>query len=90
MANVETVQTSNATVGTVMTSGTVTDLPLTTRNYTNLLGLSAGANVAVYNAAGLGKGTQDISVNGGADYSRTTSKWTASPSIFPSGSGSAV
>ncbi len=43
---VETVQTSNATVGTVMTSQTVTSLPLTTRNYTNLLGLSAGAKWA--------------------------------------------
>ena len=40
---VETVRTSNATVGAVMTSQTVTSLPLTTRNYTNLLGLSAGA-----------------------------------------------
>ncbi len=62
--NVETVQTSNATVGTVMTSQTVAAIPLTTRNYTNLLGLSAGANVGVFNAATLGKGTQDIAVNG--------------------------
>ncbi len=62
--NVETVQTSNATVGTVMTSQTVAAIPLTTRNYTNLLGLSAGANVGVFDAATLGKGTQDIAVNG--------------------------
>ncbi len=60
----EKVQTTNATVGTVMASRTVTGLPLTTRNYTNLLGLSAGANVAVFHAATLGRGTQDIAVNG--------------------------
>ena len=62
--NVETVQTSNATLGTVMNSQTIAGLPLTTRNYTNILGLSAGANVGVFNAATLGKGTQDIAVNG--------------------------
>ncbi len=62
--DVETVQTSNATVGTVMTSQTVTALPLTTRNYTNLLGLTAGTAVGVFNAATIGRGTQDISVNG--------------------------
>jgi hypothetical protein len=63
-ANAETIQTSNATVGTVMASQTVSDLPLTTRNYTNLLGLSAGANTSVNNATALGKGLEDISVNG--------------------------
>jgi hypothetical protein len=61
---VETIQTSNATVGTVMTAQTIKDLPLTTRNYTNLLGLSTGAAVGVFNASTLGKGTQDIAVNG--------------------------
>jgi hypothetical protein len=63
-ANVEKVQTTNATVGTVMASRTVTSLPLTTRNYTTLLGLSAGASVPVFHAATLGRGTQDIAVNG--------------------------
>jgi hypothetical protein len=87
--DVENVQTSNATVGTVMTATTVTDLPLTTRNYTNLLGLSAGANVAVYNAAGLGKGTQDISVNGGATTQNNFQMDGVSINIS-SGSGSAV
>ena len=72
---VETVQTSNATVGTVMTSQTVTSLPLTTRNYTNLLGLSAGAQVGVFNAATIGRGTQDISVNGSSP-NQNNFKWT--------------
>jgi len=60
----ETIQTSNAAVGTVMGSQTVSSLPLTTRNYSNLLGLSVGANASVYNATTMGKGTTDISVNG--------------------------
>jgi len=65
---VENVQTSNATVGTVMTGATIADLPLTTRNYTNLLGLSTGANTGVFNAATLGRGTQNISVNGSTTF----------------------
>jgi hypothetical protein len=63
-AEAEAVQTASSTVGTVVASQTMTATPLTTRNYTNLLGLSAGANVGVYDAANLGRGSQDISVNG--------------------------
>jgi hypothetical protein len=63
---VETVQTTDATVGTVMTGRSITDLPLTSRNYTNLLGLAAGANVGVFDAASMGKGTTNIAVNGSA------------------------
>ncbi len=63
-AETEAVQTASATVGTVVNSQTMTVTPLTTRNYTNLLGLSAGANTGVFDAANLGRGSQDISVNG--------------------------
>ncbi len=63
-SNVETLQTSNATLGTTLNSKTITDLPLSTRNYTNLLSFSAGANAAVNNANGLGKGITTIAVNG--------------------------
>jgi hypothetical protein len=60
----EAVQTASSTVGTVVNSEIMTATPLTSRNYTNLLGLSAGANSGVYDAANLGKGSQDIAVNG--------------------------
>ena len=63
-AEAEALQTSNATMGTVISSATTTTLPLNTRNYTNLLGLAAGANASVFNAETLGKGTTDIAVNG--------------------------
>ncbi|MGD0906092.1 MAG: carboxypeptidase-like regulatory domain-containing protein [Candidatus Acidiferrales bacterium] len=64
---VEAVQTSNATLGDVVGSTQATSLPLTTRNYTNLLGLSSGANASVFNASSLGKGSTDISVNGASN-----------------------
>src|SRR5215831_10650193 len=61
---VETIQTSSSTLGTVLASREVSDIPLSTRNYTNLLSLSAGANASVNNATALGKGSQDIATNG--------------------------
>jgi hypothetical protein len=63
-AEAETVQTTNSTVGSLVNSETMTSMPLTSRNYTNLLSLSAGASTGVYNAANMGRGTQDIVVNG--------------------------
>src|SRR5581483_10438891 len=43
-ANVEAVQTSTSTLGTVVGERSVAGLPLTTRNYTQIIGLSAGVN----------------------------------------------
>ncbi len=63
-ANVETIQTSSSALGTVVSNQTATALPLTTRNYTNLIGLTAGANAAVNNAAGFGSGGVDTAANG--------------------------
>ena len=63
-ATAETLQTSSSTLGTVVGGRTMTELPLANRNYTQIIGLSAGANGGVNNATQLGKGTTDISVNG--------------------------
>jgi hypothetical protein len=68
---VEAVQTSNATLGDVVSSTSATALPLTTRNYTNLLGLSTGANAGVFNATALGSGSTDIAVNGATTSQNT-------------------
>jgi hypothetical protein len=65
MADAESVQTTSSTVGNVVNSETMTNVPLTSRNYTNLLGLAAGAQANVFNAANMGRGSQDIAVNGG-------------------------
>jgi len=63
-ASAETLQTATSSLGTTVGSKTVTALPLSNRNYTQILGLSAGANVGVSNATTFGKATQDMSVNG--------------------------
>jgi hypothetical protein len=60
----EQVQTASSSVGTLVSGQSVSDLPLTTRNYTTILGLAAGTNVGVYNATLMGRGTQDPTVNG--------------------------
>jgi len=88
-AEAVTVQTSDATVGTVMLGQAISQLPLTSRNYTNLLGLTAGSNVGVFNAANVGKGTQDIAVNGGATTDNNFLQ-DGAPIELSSGSGSAV
>src|SRR5689334_14308123 len=60
----ETLQTATSTLGTTVGSRTVSELPLANRNFTQIIGLSAGANVGVNNATSFGKGTLDMSVNG--------------------------
>ena len=70
-ADVETVQTATSALGTVVAAQTVTELPLNTRNYTNLLSMSAGANSSVNNASTIGKGSSFIAVNGGGTAQNT-------------------
>ena len=57
-------QAATSTLGTTVGTRTVTDLPLASRNYTQIIGLSAGASMGVNNATTFGKGTLDMSVNG--------------------------
>ena len=64
-AGAEVLQTASSTLGTTVGSRDVTALPLSNRNYTQILGLSAGVNAGVNNATAFGKATQDFSVNGG-------------------------
>ncbi len=63
-ASVETLQTTSSSLGTTIGSRQVTELPLSSRNFTQILGLSAGASAPVNNATAFGKGTLDIAVNG--------------------------
>jgi Carboxypeptidase regulatory-like domain len=65
-ADVETVQTATSAIGTVIGAQSVTNLPLNTRNYVNLLSLSAGSATNVPNASTIGKGSAAINVNGAA------------------------
>jgi len=63
-ASAEMIQTASSTLGTVVGERAVTGLPLTTRNYTQILALSAGVNAPVNNASAAGNGSQDVAVNG--------------------------
>lgn len=63
-ATAELLQTASSTLGTTVGTATVTGLPLSNRNYTQILALSAGTNAGANDATAFGKGTQDMSVNG--------------------------
>ena len=64
-ARAEMLQTENAANGQTTDQVTVTGLPLTSRNYTEILQLNPGIASSLPNAASLGKGTVDVNVNGG-------------------------
>jgi hypothetical protein len=57
-------QTDNAALGSVIDRGTIVTLPLVNRNYTQILGLTAGTNTNVVDATQLGAGSQEIRANG--------------------------
>src|SRR6266853_2140137 len=63
-ANAEIIQTASSALGSVVGSATVAELPLSTRNYVNLIAMAAGTNADVNNATGLGKGWIFTNVNG--------------------------
>ncbi|MGA7695929.1 MAG: carboxypeptidase-like regulatory domain-containing protein [Candidatus Sulfotelmatobacter sp.] len=66
-SQVEQVNTTDATTGQSLGAQTITDLPLATRNFQQLLTLSAGASSDLNNAAQLGRGAVYIHVNGGRE-----------------------
>jgi len=63
-AAAEVLQTQSSTLGQVVNSQAVVNMPLSSRNYTQILGLEAGASSNGANATALGKGTVDMAVNG--------------------------
>jgi len=60
----EMLQTANSALGQTTDTMTVTSLPLTSRNFTEILQLNPGVASALPNAASLGKGTVYVNVNG--------------------------
>jgi hypothetical protein len=61
------VQTESSALGHVTDEATITGLPLVTRNYTQIIGLSPGVSQDVTNAAELGRG------NGGTIFGNSSS-----------------
>src|ERR1700747_261674 len=63
-AKLPLLQTENATLGRVIDQETIVDLPLVDRNFTEILGLTAGISTDVVDATQLGAGSQEIRANG--------------------------
>jgi len=63
-AEVQTVDTSDATTGQAVESNTIRALPLATQNFQQLLTLSSGAQGELNKASELGRGDVRIQVNG--------------------------
>lgn len=64
VADAALVQTETATMGHVVEEMQIRQLPLASRNFTQILGLSSGTSVSVPDTAALGRGTQNISTSG--------------------------
>ena len=69
--------------GTLVDSKTLTAVPLTTRNLTQVLSMSSGSAAGVNNAGLLGAGSQDVNVNGSTAVGLYTIDGAASSSTVP-------
>ncbi|ABF42831.1 hypothetical protein Acid345_3831 [Candidatus Koribacter versatilis Ellin345] len=66
----ELLKTEDSSLGNVVDQRQVANLPLVTRNYQQILGLSPGVSAEIFNAGEIGRGGVDGAlVTGGASYS---------------------
>ena len=63
-ANAQTVELESSTLGGLVDETAIQALPLSNRNYTQILGLSPGVVVDLPNATALGNGTQNVASDG--------------------------
>lgn len=64
-ASEEIVSTQSAALGRAVNDDAIQALPLSNRNFTQILSLSPGVVVGLPDATMLGRGTQDVTANGG-------------------------
>jgi carboxypeptidase family protein len=76
-------QMATSSNGTLVDSKTITAVPLTTRNFTQVMSMSSGSAAAVNNAGLLGAGSQSANVNGNTDTGRYTVDGAASGTTVP-------
>ena len=69
--------------GTVVDAKTLTAVPLTTRNFTQILSMTSGSAADVNNAGTLGRGTRGINVNGNTNAGAYTLDGASAPSAVP-------
>ncbi len=76
-------ETATSSSGTLVDSKTITAVPLTTRNLTQVLSMSSGSTASVNNAGMLGTGSQSVNVNGNTATGTFTVDGAASASTVP-------
>jgi hypothetical protein len=69
--------------GTLVDHKTITAVPLTTRNFAQVLSMSSGTVADVNNAGTLGRGTQTVNVNGSTTAGSYTIEGAYAPSTVP-------
>ncbi|HEY2017013.1 MAG TPA: carboxypeptidase-like regulatory domain-containing protein, partial [Bryobacteraceae bacterium] len=65
------VETSTSSLGRVVEEKMLTAVPLSSRNFTQILALSPGVNAGVANAGALGRNSINISANGSRPFDNT-------------------
>jgi len=63
-AEAVSINTTNSSVGNTLPGSEIENLPLATRNFTNLLALNAGTSSALPDASAVGRGSATVFVNG--------------------------
>ena len=76
-------ETATSSSGTLVDSKTITAVPLTTRNLTQVLSMSSGSTASVNNAGTLGAGSQSVNVNGNTATGTFTVDGAVSASTVP-------
>ena len=66
-ATTETTHTESSTLGAVVGAHTIDSIPLVTRNYQQILSLSAGVEASVSDGTALGRGSLPTYTNGNMD-----------------------
>ena len=70
-ATAEVIQTETSTLGGVVGTQTIAELPLVTRNYQQILSLSPGVEASVADGTALGRGSLPTYANGNMDTSNS-------------------
>jgi hypothetical protein len=76
-------QTATSSTGTLVDSKTITAVPLTTRNFTQVMSMSSGSAASVNDAGLLGAGSQNVNVNGNTAIGTFTVDGAVSASTIP-------
>src|SRR5260370_4506460 len=77
------ISVTTSSTSTSVDSKTITAVPLTTRNFTQILSMASGSAADVNNAGTLGRGTRSVNVNGNTSAGSYTLDGAFAPSAAP-------